>query len=191
MSNVQMPVPVIRSGERFAAKLTPHGPENAVLVGAMATPQVSDFSCAGDVIGICCGWPESGRLMSGPGLPSGWMIHGVWQSWQPPMVTRYLPRWTCSVREKRAVCGAATGREALAATITASDATSVAPARVMVSLRVIRFIVSSVALSASKVGSGDYPRFTGAITGRGCWICNRQLRVAGCELPGLHRLDGR
>ncbi|HEX6178003.1 MAG TPA: hypothetical protein VF057_06565 [Thermoanaerobaculia bacterium] len=51
MSNVQMPVPVISSGDRFAAKLTPHGPENAVFVGAAAQPYRSGVICAGAVIG--------------------------------------------------------------------------------------------------------------------------------------------
>ena len=39
------------------------------------------------------GCPDSIRAMSGSG-PFGPIFSGVWQSLQPPMVTRYLPRST-------------------------------------------------------------------------------------------------
>src|SRR5215216_5838231 len=85
--------------------------------------------------------------MSGPGLPSGCRIHGVWQSWQPPMVTRYLPRAICWALVIFG-CGAGTGREAFAATITASDATRTAAVTIIFSLRLTVFIVSSVCFVA-------------------------------------------
>jgi hypothetical protein len=37
------------------------------------------------------GCPDSMRLMSGSG-PFGPILNGVWQSWQPEVFTRYLPR---------------------------------------------------------------------------------------------------
>ena len=37
MSSVQIPSPVFSSGVRFAAKLTPHGPENAVPLAAIVS----------------------------------------------------------------------------------------------------------------------------------------------------------
>ena len=77
MSNVQMPVPVISSGVRFAAKLTPQGPENAVFVGAPAQPHRSDVIPAALSIRNSWGWPDSARLMSGPNVPSGLTIQGV------------------------------------------------------------------------------------------------------------------
>src|ERR1051325_3399191 len=152
ISNVQMPVPVLTSGERFAAKLTPQGPENAVFVGAVATAQRSDFSresCAGEVIGICCGWPDSMRVRSGPIFPSGCWIHGVWQSLQPPIVTKYAPRATCCARVMRTGCGSGgAGRDAFEATITASEAATI----MLRNNQVFRFIVSSVVVSEHKVG---------------------------------------
>ena len=42
---------------------------------------------------ICSGWPDRNRVMSGSG-PCGPIFHGVWQSLQPMIFTRYSPRCT-------------------------------------------------------------------------------------------------
>ena len=44
---------------------------------------------------ISSGWPDSIRDMSGSG-PFGPSFNGVWQSWQPMMLTRYAPRCTAA-----------------------------------------------------------------------------------------------
>lgn len=89
-SCVHAPIPVSESGVRFAAQLTPHGPENAVIV--MSPAHIHGISTlAGASIFITDGCPESILFMSGPG-PCGPITHGVWQSLQPPTVTRYFPR---------------------------------------------------------------------------------------------------
>src|SRR6185503_20656366 len=110
ISSVQMPVPVLRSGVRLAAKLTPHGPENAVFVGAPDQAHLSDSIRAGLSMGNCCGWPERERLMSGSG-PFGPIIQGVWQSLQPPIVTRYSPRLICACLSKTVLLTAGAGRD--------------------------------------------------------------------------------
>jgi hypothetical protein len=90
-----LPRPVSGSGVRFAVKLTPHGPEKAVFVGAATMSQGPAGVTAGSVIERLSGWPDSMRLMSGS-APFGVGFHGVWQSLQPDVVTRYLPRATVS-----------------------------------------------------------------------------------------------
>src|SRR5512134_306363 len=68
----------------------PHGPAHAVLVAAaVMTHGASTFGAGGNT--MSCGWPDSARVMSGSG-PLGPITHGVWQSWQPDVVTMYLPR---------------------------------------------------------------------------------------------------
>src|SRR5687768_6442056 len=91
---LHLPSPVSGSGVRFAVKLTPHGPDHAVLVAAAETIHGPTGLGAG---GSCrsAGCPGSARLMSGAG-PFGVIAHGVWQSWQPEVVTRYLPLATLS-----------------------------------------------------------------------------------------------
>lgn len=88
-SCVQAPIPVAESGVRFAAKLTPHGPLQAVMVMLPAAIQ-GGMRRAGAGIGIVAGWPERSFVISGPG-PCPVMVHGVWQSLQPMVLTRYLP----------------------------------------------------------------------------------------------------
>src|SRR5690242_13056296 len=86
ISSVQMPRPVLRSGVRFAVKLTPHGPAKAVFVGA--ADQVQPFSPDGRGGTLTSsGWPESIRDISGSG-PFWPIFHGVWQSLQPMIFTR-------------------------------------------------------------------------------------------------------
>src|SRR4051812_8452219 len=91
MSSVQMPVPVFWSGVRLAAKDTPQGPANAVPLAAAVIIQRSEAATGAEVTANALGWPESIRAMSGSG-PLGPILSGVWQSLQPPTVTRYLPR---------------------------------------------------------------------------------------------------
>ena len=75
-------------------KLTPHGPDHAVFVAEADTIHGPlGFGAGGRL--KSAGWPESARLMSGSG-PLGPTFHGVWQSWQPEVVTRYLPLATFS-----------------------------------------------------------------------------------------------
>ena len=54
---------------------------------------LSDTGAVPAVIGNESGCPESIRDMSGSG-PLAPIFKGVWQSLQPPTVTRYLPRST-------------------------------------------------------------------------------------------------
>ncbi|MGE3508385.1 MAG: hypothetical protein AB7N65_05830 [Vicinamibacterales bacterium] len=76
MSSVQMPRPVFTSGVRLAVKLTPQGPECAVLVGVEATIHSGDVTRAGVVMTNCSGWPDNIRDMSGSG-PFGPIFSGV------------------------------------------------------------------------------------------------------------------
>src|SRR5689334_19706271 len=119
----------------------PHGPANAVFVAA---PVHIHGPLLGGACGMtsCDGWPESMRVMSGSG-PLGPIFSGVWQSLQPAMVTRYLPR---SIFCALASCGAcrAPVKTSSAATMTARE-------------RAMRFMASSFVLR------GDYG---GAITAR-------------------------
>src|SRR5512145_3398650 len=99
---VHLPSPVSRSGVRFAVKLTPHGPAQAVLVAAnAATHGASSFGAGGSV--MPSGWPDSARVMSGSG-PFSPITHGVWQSWHAEVLTRYLPRATLSAVVPAFVC---------------------------------------------------------------------------------------
>ena len=82
ISSVQSPRPVSLSGVRFAVKLTPHGPANAVLVAAPTTSTAPRGSAGGGGIFMLSGWPVSARVMSGSG-PFGPSFQGVWQSLQP------------------------------------------------------------------------------------------------------------
>src|SRR5687768_3565843 len=92
ISSVQIPVPVNCSGVRLRAYEMPQGPAKAVFVAAPDHSQgPSDFGGGG--ITTFSGWPLSARVMSGSG-PFGPTLNGVWQSLQPPMVTRYSPRAT-------------------------------------------------------------------------------------------------
>src|SRR6478672_2351546 len=75
----------------------PHGPANAVLVAAVAITHPSGSSAGGGTLKFS-GWPESIRDMSGSG-PCGPIFHGVWQSLQPMILTRYAPRVTRSADE--------------------------------------------------------------------------------------------
>src|SRR5512145_2247562 len=97
IASVQLPSPVSLSGVRFAVKLTPHGPANAVLVAA---PDHSHGPRGAGGVGITrsAGCPLSIRVMSGSG-PFGPSLIGVWQSLQRPNVTRYLPRATRSASD--------------------------------------------------------------------------------------------
>src|SRR5574337_276889 len=86
------PVP---EGARFAVKLTPHGPAQAVIVLLTTAPHLVGPSAVTGTggTGALAGWPESIRLMSGAG-PFGVIVSGVWQSLQPPKSARYWPRAT-------------------------------------------------------------------------------------------------
>src|SRR5688500_14211549 len=92
ISSVHLPRPVSGSGLRLAVKLTPHGPANAVLVAAATHAHGPGGSDGGGGMIISAGWPVSMRDMSGSG-PFGPIFHGVWQSLQPMVLTRYSPRW--------------------------------------------------------------------------------------------------
>src|SRR5687768_15545814 len=94
LRSVHRPSPVSGSGVRLAVKLTPHGPDHAVLVPAAVTSH-GPCGCGAAGIDIASGWPDSMRVMSGAG-PLGPGFHGVWQSLHPAIVTRYLPRATLS-----------------------------------------------------------------------------------------------
>ena len=91
--NVHWPSPVSASGVRLAVKLTPHGPACAVLVADDVISHGPAGSVGAGGITSASGWPDSMRLMSGSG-PFGPSLNGVWQSWQPLVLTRYLPRAT-------------------------------------------------------------------------------------------------
>ena len=92
MSSVQMPRPVFWSGVRLAVKLTPHGPRvRRVGWRRRDHPLRRRSTSPARLITSCSGCPDSIRVMSGSG-PFGPIFSGVWQSLQPPMVTRYWPR---------------------------------------------------------------------------------------------------
>src|SRR4051812_25745173 len=80
-----MPRPVAGSGVRFDATVDPQPPVNAVKSSDACTSPGPD-----DGTFVVCGRPD--RMRSGSGfMPT---IFGEWQSWQPVMPTRYLPRST-------------------------------------------------------------------------------------------------
>ena len=72
-------------------KLTPHGPAHAVLVADSEPIHGPAASAGGGGITTSCGWPVRARVMSISG-PLGPIFHGVWQSLQPIVFTRYAPR---------------------------------------------------------------------------------------------------
>src|SRR4030095_5744214 len=91
--SVHVPRPVSESGVRLRENEVPHGPLNAVMVSPKERPHGSAFTGAAGM-GRVSGCPESIRSMS-QATPSGVFFHGVWQSLQPPIVTRYFPRAIC------------------------------------------------------------------------------------------------
>src|SRR5436853_64884 len=102
-----MPRPVSGSGVRFAANDTPHAPLHAVSVSLVAVVHGLPLGTwFGALITMSCGWPESARSRSGTG-PVGVSFFGVWQSWQPPTVTRISPLFAGSCAG--AAAGAAAG----------------------------------------------------------------------------------
>src|SRR5436309_423890 len=92
MSSLQAPRPVSLSGVRLAVKLTPHGPAHAVFVAATCTIHGPDGGGAGGS-SMSDGCPVRARDMSSSG-PFGPIFHGVWQSLQPIVFTRFAPRST-------------------------------------------------------------------------------------------------
>src|SRR5215467_6138889 len=129
--SVHWPVPVSLSGVRLAVKLVPQGPDQAVIVAPTEAIHGPGGSLGAGGIAISAGWPESMRVMSGSG-PFGPSLSGVWQSWQPLVVTRYSPRLTraasgppalpagaASLAE--AVCHASRDAQAMAAAIIETD----------------------------------------------------------------------
>ena len=161
ISSVQMPMPVFRSGVRLAAKLTPHGPENAVFVTAPAHPHLS-ASARGVSITTCCGWPESARLMSGSG-PFGPIFQGVWQSLQPPIVTRYSPRLICACLSKTGLLATTVFEPYEEVTTAVSETATPIARKIVKSCLPPSFIVASVV--AGNVGRRAYLVLTGVITG--------------------------
>src|SRR5688572_57788 len=120
VSAVHLPRPVSGSGVRFAVKLTPQGPAQAVIVFDATAPHGPSGARAGPpVIATSCGWPESMRVMSGSG-PRGVIVHGVWQSLHTMIFTRYSPRATwglvAAARSVMAGAGDGTADSARAAT---------------------------------------------------------------------------
>src|SRR5688572_8108327 len=93
ISSVQSPRPVSLSGVRLAVKLTPHGPDQAVMVPEAFIAHGPAGSAGAGGIFRSAGWPLSRREKSCSG-PFGPILHGVWQSLQPPNQTRYSPRAT-------------------------------------------------------------------------------------------------
>src|SRR3989454_10037555 len=78
--------PVVGSGVKFDALVVPHGPVHAVRSRAVwISPAVVEGT---DVV---AGRPLSGRVSST--WPAASFL-GEWQSWQPVILTRYLPRST-------------------------------------------------------------------------------------------------
>src|SRR6185369_8199766 len=73
----------------------PQGPAHAVRSPVVMAPHCVGPSTPGGTAGVdaAAGWPDSSLAMSSFG-PWGPNTLGVWQSWQPPMATRYLPRST-------------------------------------------------------------------------------------------------
>src|SRR4029450_13873796 len=70
----------------------PHGPAHAVKGPIPANSQGPLIGGGGGSV-ILAGCPDSMSDMSGSS-PSGPILWGVWQSWQPAISTRYLPRAT-------------------------------------------------------------------------------------------------
>src|SRR4051812_44988398 len=95
MSSVHLPRPVSGSGVRFFAKLTPHGPANAVFVAEPCHTHRPDGGGGGGMI-TSCGCPVNARDKSGSG-PRGPILNGVWQSLQPMVLTSCAPRCTRAV----------------------------------------------------------------------------------------------
>src|SRR4030095_4075069 len=91
--SVQSPRPVSLSGVRLAVKLTPHGPAHAVMVPAATIAHGPGGTAGAGGIFRSDGCPLSRREKSISG-PLGPTFHGVWQSLQPPIPTRYSPRST-------------------------------------------------------------------------------------------------
>src|SRR5512135_545167 len=87
----QVPSPSSLSDVRLAVKLTPQGPDQAVMVAEKAPIQGGPAGAADETTLSASGCPESQRLMSGMG-PDGPILSGVWQSAQPVDFTRYSPR---------------------------------------------------------------------------------------------------
>src|SRR3954454_19466767 len=87
VSSLQMPMPVSWSGVRLRAYDTPQGPAKAVFVAAPVQSQGPFGSDGAGGIANCSGWPLRSRVRSGSG-PFGPIFNGVWQSLQPPTVTR-------------------------------------------------------------------------------------------------------
>src|SRR5262245_66244024 len=81
----------------------PHGPAKAVLVAAVEAIHGPTGAGGGGSTSLC-GWPDNARLISGSG-PLGPICHGVWQSWQPEVVTRYRPRATLAALAGATVVG--------------------------------------------------------------------------------------
>src|SRR6185295_19858769 len=96
VSSVHAPVPVTESGVRLMGKETPQGPTQVVrsCVHIAHFPgATSALSIGGN--GAPAGCPDKRRVVSSTG-PMAVKILGEWQSLQPPIVTRYLPRTTGS-----------------------------------------------------------------------------------------------
>src|SRR5688572_27665635 len=91
ISSVQSPRPVSLSGVRLAVKLTPHGPDHAVMVPEAFIAHGPGGRAGAGGITRSAGWPLSLREKSCSG-PFGPIFHGVWQSLHPPNHTRYSPR---------------------------------------------------------------------------------------------------
>src|SRR6185436_10328083 len=77
--SVHLPIPVSGSGVRFAVKLVPHGPENAVIPPDPAQTQDPCPSAGAGATASFSGCPDSIRVRSGSG-PFGPSTWGVWQS---------------------------------------------------------------------------------------------------------------
>src|SRR5512140_547591 len=73
---VHVPRPVSRSGVRFAVKLTPQGPAQAVMVAAATTSQGPSGRAGAGGITRAAGCPDRKRLSSGAG-PLGPIFRGV------------------------------------------------------------------------------------------------------------------
>jgi hypothetical protein len=95
ISSGQPPMPVCISGVRLYAKLTPHGPAHAVRSMFVSAPHFPGPSVPAGISGSGepAVYPARSRVVSGTG-PWGVMTFGVWQSLQPPTMTRYFPRST-------------------------------------------------------------------------------------------------
>ena len=99
-------------------KLTPQGPDQAVLVPALTTSHGPSGSFGAGGIFRSCGCPDSIRVMSGS-APVAVGLKGVWQSWQPEVSTMYLPRAALSTTVPVRFVGSAAwaGKVAIAPTM--------------------------------------------------------------------------